>query len=96
MARTGGYQRPFLHGLCTYGVVGRALLGVLCNGRPEQLEAYEARFSGIVFPGDTLTVRAWRDGGDEVLLDAQTPRGPALSGGRMRLRPAGWSPPAPG
>lgn len=90
MARSFGYERPFLHGLCTYGVVARAVIAALCDGVPERLEAYEARFAGLVYPGDVLSVRVWRTADDEAILDAQTERGPALNAARMRFRPAGW------
>ncbi|HXA29665.1 MAG TPA: MaoC/PaaZ C-terminal domain-containing protein [Candidatus Angelobacter sp.] len=91
MARSFGYERPFLHGLCTYGVVARAVVAAVCDGVPERLEAYEARFAGLVYPGDTLNVRVWRTADDEAVLDAQTERGPALNGARMRFRRAAWS-----
>ena len=86
VARAAGYDRPFLHGLCTYGVVARAVIGAVCDGVPERVEAYEARFAGLVFPGDTLRVRLWRTAADEAVLDAATDRGPALSNARMRFR----------
>lgn len=85
LARAAGYDRPFLHGLCSYGTVARAVIERVCEGAPEKLEAYEARFSGLVFPGDTLQVRLWRTAADEAVLDAHTDRGPALTGARMRF-----------
>jgi acyl dehydratase len=90
VARAAGYDRPFLHGLCTYGVVARAVVGAVCDGVPERLEAYEARFAGLVFPGDTLRVQLWHTAADEAVLDAHTERGPALSAGRVRFRPVSW------
>jgi acyl dehydratase len=90
LARAHGYERPFLHGLCTYGVVARAVIGAVCEGVPERLEAYEARFSGLVYPGDGLRVRVWRTAADEAVLDAHTARGPALTAARMRFRQPGW------
>ncbi len=86
MARAHGYEKPFLHGLCTYGVVARALTAALTDGDHQRLESYEARFAGLVYPGDTLQIRAWHASDGEVLLDAHTDRGPALTSGRMRLR----------
>jgi acyl dehydratase len=86
-ARAAGYDRPFLHGLCTYGVVGRALLGLLCDSVPERLQTYEARFAGLVFPGDTLAVRTWRTGDGEAVFDVSTERGtPALTAARVTFR----------
>ena len=56
----GGLPRPILHGLCTYGFAGRALLDVLCDGDATRFEAMSARFSSPVFPGDPLTIEIWR------------------------------------
>jgi len=55
-----GFPRPILHGLCTYGFAGRALLHGLCGGDPARFRAMSARFSAPVFPGETLTTSAWR------------------------------------
>jgi acyl dehydratase len=57
-----GFPKPILHGLCTYGFTGRALLHTLCASDPARFRSMDSRFSSPVFPGDTLTVRMWRDG----------------------------------
>jgi acyl dehydratase len=54
-----GFPRPILHGLCSYGFAGRALLHGLCDGDPARFAAMSARFSAPVFPGETLTTTAW-------------------------------------
>lgn len=61
-AATGGFDRPILHGLCTYGFTGRALLHTLCSGDPKRFKSMNARFSKPVMPGDALTVSMWVDG----------------------------------
>ena len=58
----GGFDTPILHGLCTYGFTGRALLHSLCDGDPTRFTAMEGRFSSPVFPGDSLTIDIWVDG----------------------------------
>jgi len=58
-AAMGGFDRPILHGLCTYGFTGRALLHACCEGDPTRLHHVEGRFASPVLPGDELTVRAW-------------------------------------
>lgn len=78
-ARLAGFERPILHGLCTFGMVGRVLLKRLCGNDPERFGSLRARFSGIVFPGDLLRVGGWRRG-DEYLLRVSTGRGIVLSG----------------
>lgn len=55
-----GFPKPILHGLCTYGVAGRALVTGLCAGDATKLRAVAARFSSPVFPGETLTTSIWR------------------------------------
>lgn len=61
-AAKGGFERPILHGLCTWGFTGRALLHTLCDGDPSRFKAMNSRFSKPVYPGDTLSVSMWVDG----------------------------------
>jgi acyl dehydratase len=69
-AKLGGFDRPILHGLCTYGFTGRALLHSLCGSDPVRFKAVEARFSKPVMPGDELTVSMWVDGNEAVFRTA--------------------------
>jgi len=59
-AKMGGFDRPILHGLCTYGHAGRAILRHACGGDPKKWKTFAARFAGVVFPGDTLTTEGWQ------------------------------------
>ncbi|WP_349269691.1 3-hydroxyacyl-thioester dehydratase HtdY [Mycolicibacterium parafortuitum] len=61
-ARLAGFPRPILHGLCTYGVAGRALIAELAGGDATKITAISARFTSPVLPGDTLTTSIWRLG----------------------------------
>ncbi|MFD4637948.1 MaoC/PaaZ C-terminal domain-containing protein [Lentzea sp. NPDC058436] len=61
-----GFDAPILHGLCTYGVVCKAVIDAVLDG-PEQVSSFGAKFAGVVFPGETLTTRVWRDGSQLVL-----------------------------
>jgi len=61
-AKMAGFDRPILHGLCTYGVTGRALLHTLCDSDPSRFKGMDGRFSKPVMPGDSLTVSMWVDG----------------------------------
>jgi acyl dehydratase len=61
-AKLAGFDRPILHGLCTYGFTGRALLHTLMDSDPTRFTSMEGRFSSPVFPGESLTIRMWRDG----------------------------------
>jgi acyl dehydratase len=61
-AEAGGFPLPILHGLCTYGFTGRALLHTLCDSDPARFRFMEGRFSSPVLPGDQLTVSMWVEG----------------------------------
>jgi acyl dehydratase len=61
-AARGGFSRPILHGLCTYGFTGRVLLHELCGSDPARFTSMSGRFSAPVLPGDSLVVSIWRDG----------------------------------
>lgn len=67
-AAIGGFDRPILHGLCTYGFTGRALLAELAGNDVTKFHHIEGRFSSPVMPGDALTVRAWRTGDGEAVF----------------------------
>ena len=68
-AALGGFDRPILHGLCSYGFTGRALLHTLCESDPARFRHIEARFASPVLPGESLTVRAWRTGAGEAVFN---------------------------
>jgi acyl dehydratase len=55
-----GFPKPILHGLCTYGVSGRALVAELGKGDAANIASIAARFTSPVFPGETLTTLVWR------------------------------------
>lgn len=61
-ARRGGLAEPILHGLCTYGFTGRALLSALCGNDVQRFRSMYGRFSRPVIPGDELTISMWVDG----------------------------------
>lgn len=70
-AAFAGFERPILHGLCTYGIVVRAVAEAALDGEPEAVAGFEARFSGHVFPGETLVTRIW-DEGDSMIVETRT------------------------
>ena len=67
-AARGGFPTPILHGLCSYGFTGRALLHALCGSDPSRFHHIEARFASPVIPGDTLDIRIWTTGEGEALF----------------------------
>lgn len=74
-AKMAGYDRPILHGLCTFGHVCRAVLREYCGNDPSRFAAMTARFSGVVYPGDTITTEMWDAGGSKVIVQAKTQEG---------------------
>ena len=62
-AAAAGFDKPILHGLCTYGFTGRALLHALCDSDPARFGGMGGRFKSPVVPGETLEVHAWEEDG---------------------------------
>ena len=86
-AARGGFSKPILHGLCTYGVTGRALLHALCGSDPARFGSMSGRFSRPVFPGETLTVSIWRDGDGSALFQTANQDGAVvIDRGRLTTR----------
>ena len=89
-AARAGFDRPILHGLCTFGFSGRALLHSLCGGDPAAFRSMSARFTSPVFPGDELTVKIWKTGDGEAVFRTETQRGEiAVDQGRCGFAPGG-------
>lgn len=70
-AAMGGFERPILHGLCSYGIVCKAAVDTILDGDVAAAASYRARFAGSVLPGDTITTSMW-DEGDTIVLSAST------------------------
>jgi acyl dehydratase len=89
-AARGGFSQPILHGLCTYGVTGRALLRAVCDGDPARFRSMSGRFSRPVLPGEPLTVAIWLadDGESAQFQTTRTDGTVVIDRGRMRFRPA--------
>ncbi|HTZ26244.1 MAG TPA: MaoC/PaaZ C-terminal domain-containing protein, partial [Streptosporangiaceae bacterium] len=89
-AARGGFSRPILHGLCTYGVTGRALLHTLCGSDPARFRSMSGRFTRPVLPGDTLIVSVWlpHDGGNTAQFQTATEDGAVvIDRGRIDFLP---------
>ena len=77
-AKRGGFDRPILHGLCTYGIATRSLVNGPLDGDVNRLKKFKARFSSTVYPGDTLTTEGWKtDSG--YIIQAKTGNNVVLS-----------------
>lgn len=84
-AAMAGFDRPILHGLCTYGVVLKAVTETVLGGEPERVRSYIARFTGHVFPGETLVTRIWVESGVYLVETETKDRGKTvLANGAVR------------
>lgn len=70
-AKLAGFERPILHGLCTYGMTLKAVVDTLLGGDVTRVRSYGTRFAGVVYPGEKLRIRMWRgDGRAQVAVTA--------------------------
>jgi acyl dehydratase len=74
-AAMAGYDRPILHGLCSFGFAGRAVMAAYCDNDPSRFVGLSVRFSGVVYPGDTIITEMWDEGNGKVLVQAKTQDG---------------------
>jgi acyl dehydratase len=85
-AARGGFSVPILHGMCTYGMTGRALLHALCDSDPARFGSMSGRFTRPVLPGETLVVSIWREDGGALFQTAKQDGTVVIDRGRMRVR----------
>ncbi|MGH2555476.1 MAG: MaoC/PaaZ C-terminal domain-containing protein [Actinomycetota bacterium] len=86
-ARMAGFERPFLHGLCTFGIVCRTVLSDRCDGDPAGLGTFGARFADQVYPGDEIVTKIWETGPGRVAFQSERADGTiVLSQGRATTR----------
>src|SRR5437868_1654204 len=76
VARSAGFERPILHGLCSYGIAGAAVIGALCGHDATRLKRLDLRFASPVFPGETLVTEIWVTGPGSAALRMRVPARP--------------------
>lgn len=59
VARAGGFERPILHGLCTFGIAAYAVLSGAAGGDPDRIASLDVRFTSPVYPGETIATQLW-------------------------------------
>ncbi len=70
-AKLGGFDRPIIHGLCSYGIVCKAIVDHVLGGDVSKVARYQARFAGVGFPGETYVTSYWKEG-DTILVQAKS------------------------
>jgi acyl dehydratase len=79
-AAAAGFDAPILHGLCTYGVVAKAVTDAVLDGDATKVGSFSAKFAGIVLPGETLRTSIWSEGGRYLVTTTSLDRdAPVLS-----------------
>lgn len=79
-AKKGGFDRPILHGLCTMGFAGRAVLHNSCGSDPERLKSIYVRFMNVAFPGDALMTSGWNMDDGRILFETKNQDGKIVLG----------------
>jgi acyl dehydratase len=86
-SKLGGFETPILHGLCSYGVVCKAAVDHALDGDTTRVARYQARFAGVVFPGETMLTSIWREEGRLLLSAATKERGsPVITNAAIEIR----------
>jgi acyl dehydratase len=87
-AAGASFPAPILHGLCTYGMVCKAVVDHVLDGDVTRVGAYGVRFAGVVFPGETLRTSVWNEDGKLLITTTVDERdgAPALAGAEMELK----------
>ncbi len=86
-AAMGGFDKPILHGLCTFGVVCKAVVDNELGGDTSKVARYQVRFSGVVYPGETIVTSMWRENGTVVVRATTKEREtPVLTNAAITIR----------
>ncbi|WP_338771217.1 MaoC/PaaZ C-terminal domain-containing protein [Nocardia vulneris] len=87
-ARAAGFPAPILHGLCTYGIVCKTATDTVLGAAAERVTGFRARFAGVLYPGETIRTRIWRQDNELVIAATVVERddAPVLSDVRLRFR----------
>jgi acyl dehydratase len=86
-AKMAGFDQPIIHGLCSYGVVCKAVVDAVLGGDVSRVARYQARFAGVGFPGETYRTSWWQEG-DKLLIESKSVErdAPIISNAAITLR----------
>jgi 3-hydroxyacyl-CoA dehydrogenase/3a,7a,12a-trihydroxy-5b-cholest-24-enoyl-CoA hydratase len=84
-ARMGGFDKPILHGLCTFANVGRAVIQAFAGDDPTRFRSIKVRFARPVMPGQTITTEMWRESDHDILVQAKAGGQVVISNAKVTL-----------
>ena len=86
-AKIGGFDRRIIHGLCSFGVVCKAVVDDVLGGDVTKVARYQARFAGVGFPGETYLTSYWKEG-DKILIQTKSKErdAPIITNAAIRVR----------
>jgi acyl dehydratase len=86
-AKLGGFDKPIIHGLCSYGIVCKAIVDHVLGGDTSAVARWQARFAGVGFPGETYLISHWREG-DRIFVkaDSKQRNAPIISNAAVTVR----------
>jgi acyl dehydratase len=76
-AKLGGFDKPIIHGLCSYGIVCKAVVDHVLGGDVAKVARYQVRFAGVGYPGETYLTSWWREG-NQILIEARSKQRDAI------------------
>lgn len=86
-AKLGGFDKPILHGLCSFGIVCKAVVDQMLGGDVTKVARYQVRFAGVLFPGETIETSMWREGNQILIAAKSKERGtPVISNAAITLK----------
>ena len=88
-AKAFGYDKPILHGLCTFGYAARHVIREFSGGDPRYFKSIKVRFADNVFPGETLTTEMWKESDTSIIFRCKVKERDAvvISNARIELYP---------